>query len=231
MPKKSAYFQPENRIQQAQKMLRSVGRIHAFRQIPFYPSQAALLLLDLQEVFLNPASHAFLPAAQAIFPALMELAKVFDRIQQPILFTQHLNTLENAAMMSRWWRELITPVHPLRGLDPSFLPFARLVITKTQYDAFYQTPLEDHLRQLEITQVVIGGVMTHLCCETTARSAFQRGFETFFLVDGTATYNEMYHQATLLNLTQGFAVPIFCHEVIAACSICQEQPQPWCTAR
>jgi bifunctional isochorismate lyase/aryl carrier protein len=48
--------------------------------------------------------------------------------------------------------------------------------------------------------------MTHLCCETTARAAFVRGFDVFFLVDGTATYNQDYHQATLLNLAHGVAV-------------------------
>ncbi|MES0360330.1 MAG: isochorismatase family protein, partial [Anaerolineales bacterium] len=58
------------------------------------------------------------------------------------------------------------------------------------------------------------GVMTHLCCETTARSAFVRGFEVFFVIDGTATYNEDYHMATLLNLAHGFTTPVLTKEVL-----------------
>jgi isochorismate hydrolase len=61
------------------------------------------------------------------------------------------------------------------------------------------------MRQSRVSQVVICGVMTHLCCESTARSAFMHGFEVFFPVDGSATYNQAYHQATLLNLSHGFA--------------------------
>ena len=93
LPKKSAYFQSDNRLQQARKMLRRVERMHSLRSVPFSPSIAALLLLDLQEVFLHPSSHAFLPASQAVLPALVEVAQAFERIQQPIFFSRHLNTV------------------------------------------------------------------------------------------------------------------------------------------
>jgi len=53
---------------------------------------------------------------------------------------------------------------------------------------------------------VVCGVMTHLCCETTAREAFVRGFEVFFPVDGTASYNQKFHEASLQNLAHGFAI-------------------------
>ncbi len=80
------------------------------------------------------------------------------------------------------------------------------VLIKSQYDAFYHSELTAVLNTYGIDQLVIGGVMTHLCCETSARAAFVRGFEVFFLVDGTATYNREYHQASLQNLAHGFAV-------------------------
>ena len=90
------------------------------------------------------------------------------------------------------------------------------VLDKSQYDAFYQTSLEGHLRAEGVTQVVICGVMTHLCCETTARSAFTRGFQVFFTVDGTATYNMDHHRATLVNLSHGFAVPVLVKDMVSA---------------
>ena len=64
--------------------------------------------------------------------------------------------------------------------------------------------------------MVVSGVMTHLCCETTARSAFVRGFEVFFLIDGTATYNKEHHLATLLNLSHGFANLVLSGEIFVA---------------
>jgi isochorismate hydrolase len=91
-----------------------------------------------------------------------------------------------------------------------------ILIQKSQYDAFYRTRLEDILREMNVAQVVICGVMTHLCCETTARSAFARGFDVFFTVDATATYNEKFHLATLLNLSHGFAAPVLAADILAA---------------
>jgi nicotinamidase-related amidase len=106
--------------------------------------------------------------------------------------------------MATWWSELITPEHPLAHLDPQ-LPIANgELIIKSQYDAFYNTSLETILQKQAVTQVVICGVMTHLCCETTVRSAFIRGYEVLFPIDGTATYNRHFHLATLTNLAHGF---------------------------
>ncbi len=56
--------------------------------------------------------------------------------------------------------------------------------------------------------------MTHLCCETTARAAFTRGYEVYFSIDGTATYNHEFHLGTLMNLAHGFAIPILITEII-----------------
>ena len=65
-------------------------------------------------------------------------------------------------------------------------------------------------------QVVVCGVLTNLCCETTARSAFMRGFEVYFLEDGTATFSEEMHEAALLNLGYGFAILTKIDDVIRA---------------
>jgi len=64
--------------------------------------------------------------------------------------------------------------------------------------------------------LAVTGVMTHLCCETTARSAFMRGFDVFFAIDGTATYTEALHRAALLNLAHGFTLPVLTEEILAS---------------
>lgn len=124
--------------------------------------------------------------------------------------------------MGTWWRDLITIENPLSAIIPEFDYSHRMLLRKNQYDAFHETSLEEILLRKNVSQVVISGVMTHLCCETTARSAFMRGFEVFFLVDGTATYNQDHHLATLLNLSHGFAKPVLTTEIQAAL---QAQPE------
>lgn len=117
-------------------------------------------------------------------------------------------------MLKKWWDEIITRNDDYYKLsDEIYEPDTPLII-KTQYDAFYKTDLYKLLRRFKTKQVVITGVMTNLCCETTARSAFIQGFEVYFVVDGTATQNEMMHRATLLNLSYGFAIPILAKDII-----------------
>ena len=79
------------------------------------------------------------------------------------------------------------------------------VILKHRYSAFYNTDLETILRCLKIEEIVITGVMTNMCCETTARDAYMRDFKVFFPADCTAAVVEEMHVASLLNLSYGFA--------------------------
>lgn len=182
----------------------------------FKPHESALLILDMQSYFLDSASHAFIPSAVAIVPGIKKLAREYYANNLPVLFTQHINTPEDAGAMSRWWRDLITIENPLSAIIRDFDFSNRYVIRKSQYDAFYQTNLEDILKSKGVSQIVVSGVMTHLCCETTARAAFVRGFDVFFLIDGTATYNEDHHLATLLNLSHGLAAPVLTYEIMVA---------------
>ena len=149
---------------------------------------------------------------------MQALAEAWTKRSLPVIYTRHLNTVENAAGMAGWWRELLDEQNSLSAINPAFDTSTGEVIHKSQYDAFYNTPLEARLRALGKRQVVICGVMTHLCCETTARSAFMRGFEVFFPVDGTATYNEAFHRAALLNLAHGFATLTMVSNLLSALS-------------
>jgi len=213
---KEIYFTGETVQMKAHELLDYVALArHRHADVLFRPKKAAMLVLDMQEYFLQENSHAFVPSAPAIIPGISRLADAFAEAERPVFATRHINTPENAGMMSKWWRDLIDPqsAHSQNiSINKSPNP---LLINKTQYDAFHHTSLEDDLHNLGIEQVVICGVMTHLCCETTARSAFMRGFEVFFTVDGTATYNEELHRASLLTLSHGFAVPVLIQELLA----------------
>ena len=70
---------------------------------------------------------------------------------------------------------------------------------------FYGTDLEIVLRVLRVEDLAICGVLTNLCCESTARDAFFRDFRVFFHADATGTDSEEMHLASLLNLGYGFA--------------------------
>lgn len=87
---------------------------------------------------------------------------------------------------------------------------------KRTYDAFHNTRLLSLLEARGVRALIIGGVMTELCCETTARSAFCKGLDVFFLSDGTGTDAASHHQATLRALKFGFAAVVECEEAARA---------------
>jgi isochorismate hydrolase len=213
---KESYFTIELIESQALELYQQVVDLSQKKAITFQPSQSALLVLDMQAYFLDPASHAYVPSSRAILDGIVQLIKLSFTSGLPIFFTQHINTAENAAMMSIWWKDLITYQNPLHKIIPEIDLSLGTRIQKSQYDAFYRTHLDRLLRDKGVTQLILCGVMTHLCCETTARSAFMHGFEVFFPVDGTATYNLAFHQASLLNLAHGFASVVLMRDIMAA---------------
>jgi len=213
---KEQYFTCHFLDQQAGDLHQQVADITRTRELVFHPAQSALLVLDMQDYFLDPASHAFIPSAEAIKDGILSLIDAYASHALPVFFTHHINTPGDAGMMFVWWKDMITHENRLHRIIPEIVLSKGTLIQKSQYDAFYQTPLEELLRQKGVTQVVCCGVMTHLCCETTARSAFMRGFEVFFPVDGTATYNLTFHRASLVNLAHGFASLVMVKDILGA---------------
>jgi isochorismate hydrolase len=213
---KEAYFSLESIAHKSREICQKLEKRYPRRTERFALKRSALLVLDLQAYFLDTSSHAFIPSAPAILPGIQALVRLYAARRLPLIFTRHLNTPQDAGSMGKWWKDLILPGHPLSEITPTLDLSGGVVVSKSQYDAFYKTSLEDQLRSRDVSQVLICGVMTHLCCETTARSAFMRGFEVFFTIDGTATYNEDHHWATLFNLSHGFASPVLIGEVMAA---------------
>lgn len=222
---KETYFTFDNIREESQAMLAQLQPGLRPRSAAFIPEHSALLVLDMQRYFLDLHSHACIPSAPAILPGIQQLIHAYAQSGLPIIFSRHLNTTEDAGNMASWWRDLISGDRPESMLTPELDTSSGTILHKSQYDAFMKTDLEADLRARWVRSVVISGVMTHLCCESTARSAFMRGFEVFFLVDATATYNRAFHLASQLNLAHGFASLQRTTDILAAlgAEVCSER--------
>ncbi len=166
---------------------------------------SALIVVDMQNYFLDPDSHAFIPSAPTVLQNIERIIELFRVKNRPVFFTRHHNSLDNPGSMTRWWRDVLGKNSYEWELVDRLTANDDEIIDKTTYDIFLGTGLEERLRNRLVSDIVIVGVHTHLCCETSARAAFTRNFSVIFPVDGTATYNPQHHQSTLLNLTHGFA--------------------------
>ncbi|NIN00560.1 MAG: isochorismatase family protein [candidate division Zixibacteria bacterium] len=170
--------------------------------------RSCLLVIDMQNYFLDPASPSFIPAGLAVLPNVARLIKSFRERKLPVIYTAHVHKSKelDGGILGWWWEGMIientkdAEIH----LDLAPLPEEK-VVYKHRYSAFYNTDLETVLRCLDVKDLLITGVMTNLCCESTARDAYFRDHRVFFVMDAAATLTEELHLATLRNLAYGFA--------------------------
>jgi nicotinamidase-related amidase len=103
-----------------------------------------------------------------------------------------------------------------------------ILLEKPRFGAFHGTDLELILRSRGIDTIIVTGIATNVCCETTAREATVRDFRVFFLSDGTATFDigdvsaAELQRATCATLALVFAQVLTVDEMIGKIS---------CTAR
>jgi bifunctional isochorismate lyase / aryl carrier protein len=199
--RREAFYTPETIDAQAAELLASLDDYRRPVPVSLDPASTALVVLDAQRWFTEPESRAFVPAAPAILPRVNALTAALVNVYR----TRHLNTPQDAGMMAEWWRALIRREDPLSELDPRLASVNAVLIEKTQYDAFHGTDLEQRLRRRGVETLILCGMMTHLCVETSARAAFVRGFRVVIPVDAVATYNEELQRASLLTLAHGCA--------------------------
>jgi len=172
------------------------------------PEKSALMVVDMQDFFLDPQSPTFTCGGLAILPGVKRLIGAFREQGRPVIYTKHVHHPDHldSGIMGWWWQGMCVEGSPESEIHGEIRPLpSEKVILKHRYSAFYNTDLETILRCLKIEDLVITGVMTNMCCESTARDAYYRDYRVFFLADGTGSINEEMHLASLLNLSFGFA--------------------------
>lgn len=186
------------------------------RKIEFQFERSALLIIDMQRYFAEPEGSAYVPATASIVEKLVEITKIYKEKNLPIVLTRHIDDEKVHPMMKKWWNNPILERDPQSQIikEFDFLKEYPIFIKKNYYDAFKETGLKQILKGRGVERVIIGGVLTNCCCETTARSAFMNNFEVFFLFDGTATYKKEYHEGTILNISYGFGDILFIKDLL-----------------
>lgn len=201
------YVTSKSLSEKAELWLRSIAPFNQ-HEMRLKAGTSALLVVDMQEFFLDPGSPTFACGGPAILPTVKELIDAFRACRRPVIFTKHVHHPGNldSGIMGWWWKGMCVEGSPESEIHRDIAPLAgEKVVSKHRYSAFYGTDLEIVLRCLGIEDLVVSGLMTNLCCESTARDAYFRDFRVFIPADGTASVNEEMHLASLLNLAFGFA--------------------------
>jgi len=202
-----SYVTPDSLQARARLWLERIAPFNN-HQMHLSKEKAALLVVDMQRFFLDPSSPTFTCGGLAILPTLKRLIHVFRQAGRPVIYTRHVHHPDrlDAGIMGWWWDGMCLEGSSESEIHSDIAPLANeKVILKHRYSAFYNTDLETVLRCLKIESLVMSGIMTNLCCESTTRDAYYRDYKVFFLADGTGSTNEEMHLASLLNVAFGFA--------------------------
>lgn len=182
------------------------------RKLVVNPKRAALLVIEMQNVFRNDL-EMISDKQLANIKAIVEAS---EKSGVNIIYVRHNDSSEISKSMVDWWNgdKIEYGSDGWKMLD-GFDTTGKIIIDKNQYSAFFKTELDEVLQANKIEDVIIVGVMTNCCCETTAREAFMYGYRVFFISDATSTVNEDLHLSAIKNLSFGFACIQNSQDIIA----------------
>jgi nicotinamidase-related amidase len=187
-------------------------------EFTFDPASLALIVIDMQRDFIEPGGFGAalgndVRLLEPIVPTVAALLKAFRERQMTIIHTKecHRPDLSDCppAKRNRGRGALrIGDVGPMGRIlvegEPGndFVPALRplpgeWVLSKPGKGAFYATPLKEELHRRGITHLLVTGVTTEVCVQTTMREANDRGFECLMVEDATESYFPRFKQATL----------------------------------
>jgi len=187
------------------------------------PGHCAVLIVDVQNDFCakGGALHREgrdLSMVEAMVPRLAALVDAARAALVPLVWIRNVYNTGPNWYLSEVWLEhaqrrrrgayLTIPVCEPGQWNGDFFTIKPLpdevIVTKHRYGAFESSDLDLVLRSRGIRTVIMTGVATNVCVETTARQAFLRDYYVVFLNDCTATYEQADHDATLRNIEAFF---------------------------
>ena len=187
------------------------------------PASAAIIVVDVQNDFCHPngvLGRAGVPTASSMemIPRLERLLAAARANGTKIVFIQTIH--EDATDSDAWkwrmkeqnlcrkgtWGAEFTTVAPLPG-EP--------VVIKHRYSAFIGTRLDSILRTFNTKTLIMTGVATNVCVESTARLGFMMDYHILFTSDCTAASSEAEHNGALKNIARSFGTVATSDEVIA----------------
>jgi ureidoacrylate peracid hydrolase len=184
------------------------GRLNAYETID--PRKTALIVVDMQNYFCADGMPSCAPVARAIVPNINRLAGALRASGGQVVWiqTEALSDPDDwanrreATSEEGWARRRSLLARDGEGF--SIFPTCEVrpedkIALKTRYSAFipYPSELDQLLRQQGLDTLLVTGVATSSCCESTARDASMWGYRTIMVSDGNADQTDELHNHTL----------------------------------
>ncbi len=163
-------------------------------QWPVHLKRMALINIDMQVAFVE-GTPLSAPDGLDLVPIVNKLAAACREAGVMVIHTRHVTRPDgsNLGTMGEFFESVrdgyimdgraTSEMHPGIDIGPN-----DIILKKPRYGSFTGTDLDLVLRSNGIDTVIISGICTNICCETTAREAGMRDYHVFFMEDGTETF-------------------------------------------
>jgi nicotinamidase-related amidase len=141
---------------------------------------SALLIIDVQHGIFMRKHHDGMAIyrEEALLANIKALIRKAKAANAPVIYIQHMYT--DFPLMAKG--------QPMWEVHPDIKPEQNdVVIEKYHADAFYESALEDTLKELSVSKLIISGLQTAYCVDTTCRRAHSLGYKTILVSDGHST--------------------------------------------
>ena len=204
------------------------GDTHVFQSLD--AKKTALVVIDLQDGFMDPQYPTAVAEAPGIVPNVNRLAAALRDKGGTVVWVYMTFDESSVRTWSTFMTEFATP-QMRAGLMDSMgtgRPGTKLwhaldlrpedpIVAKKRFSAFIpgSSDIDALLKSRGIDTLLIAGTLTNVCCESTARDASMMNYRTVFLSDGTAAPNDELHNATLTALIELFCDIMTTDECVA----------------
>jgi nicotinamidase-related amidase len=188
---------------------------------------AALLVVDLQNQFVEEGAVLEVPQARDVMPKVRQLLSACRDLGVPVLYTALVHEAPEA--LPRFYElfpflkgQAYRPGTREVGIYAEVAPHeGEVVVNKAQYSAFEGTNLSSMIEKLGgddagVDTLILVGCVTNACVESTARDAFHKGYRVVVVSDACAAVFPDLHDATLKNVRHGFGRVMTADEVVDA---------------
>ncbi|WP_369903330.1 cysteine hydrolase family protein [Bacillus manliponensis] len=142
----------------------------------------ALIVIDVQEAMYTFPVHN----GEVLLENLQYAIEQCRTHNIPVIFVQHNGEEGDPLEKGTTGWQIHSRIAPLQD---------ETIVEKTTPDSFYKTSLGDVLREQEIEHLLICGMQTEYCVDTTVRRAFSEGFKITLIRDGHSTFDSDHLQA------------------------------------
>ncbi len=203
------------------------GKLHIYDSLD--PVRTALIVIDMQNGFLQEGALTEVPVAREIVPNINQLASTIRAAGGTVAWVQASFKPEGPTAWTSYFNHVLSEEFGPRmaastdeGADTFGLWHGLDVVAddlfsvKSRFSAFIQgaSDLPEQLAARNIDTVIITGTVTEICCESSARDAMMLNFKTIIVADANASRSDQEHLAALRVFFQHFGDVCTTDEVV-----------------